>query len=81
MIALRRDRDTLERHVAGLREELDKASDTIDRGRRLNGLLMARLRKLLPDDPPPAPKRGRKPAPQAQDVDVLALDFDSEELP
>lgn len=45
LIALRRERDALERHVAGLREELDKAAITIARGRRLNGHLLALVRK------------------------------------
>lgn len=81
LLAARRERDTLERHVAGLCEELAAASRSIDRGRRLNGHLMALLRKQQADDPPPAPKRGRRPAPEAPGVDVLALDFDSEELP
>ncbi|WP_165072772.1 hypothetical protein [Desulfovibrio sp. ZJ200] len=80
LLALRRERDALERHVAGLREELENASDTIARGRKLNGHLLALVRKRQTDDASPARKRGRKPAPEAPDVEMPALDFDSEEL-
>lgn len=79
LLAARRERDTLERRVAGLREELAAASDTIDRGRRLNGHLLALLRKLRADDASPASRRGRKPAPAPPQMPVW--DFDSEELP
>lgn len=43
--ALRHERDTLERQVDGLRSQLAAASESIERGRRLNGHLLFLVRK------------------------------------
>lgn len=43
--ALRHERDILKRQVNGLRSQLAAASETIDRGRKLNGHLLFLVRK------------------------------------
>ena len=45
LLALRSERDDLKRQIDGLREELSAASETISRGRRLNGHLLALVRQ------------------------------------
>lgn len=81
LIALRRERDTLERHVAGLREEMDKAAETIARGRKLNGHLLALARRQKAQLAAlTAPRKGRKPVPEYPEAPE-ELNFDHEELP
>lgn len=50
--ALRHERDMLERQVDGLRSQLAAASESIERGRRLNGHLLFLVRKRNGDPGP-----------------------------
>lgn len=56
LLSLRHERDTLERQVDGLHSQLAAASETIDRGRKLNGHLLFLVRKHQGFNPrPPHP--------------------------
>lgn len=61
LLALRSERDTLETQVNGLREELSAASETISRGRRLNGHLLALVRKQDEEAARPEKHRAKNP--------------------
>lgn len=62
LLALRSERDALERQIDGLRAELTAASETISRGRRLNGHLLALVRK--PDEEAARPEKHRAKPPR-----------------
>lgn len=63
LLSLRSERDALERQIDGLSEKLAAASETISRGRRLNGHLLALVRKQ--DEEAARPEKHRtKPLPQ-----------------
>lgn len=61
LLTLRSERDTLETQVNGLREELSAASETISRGRRLNGHLIALVRKQDEEAARPEKHRAKNP--------------------